>query len=162
MFYYYSHLFQLNAGWFYNSSREPVWVSHHSEQDGSSQAGGEERKVSGLTEALITVYSCRAGWDGIERGCESLIVLIKAVRQVMFLTKKLTLCGETIHFSFTFWSKWTKSALTRLYRRHLIKKWHTLRIYFDGYFLDDDNKLKHDRNIYWFFHRDWFIMMPRQ
>ena len=40
MFYYYSHLFQLNAGWFYNSSGGPVWVSHHSKQDGSRQIPG--------------------------------------------------------------------------------------------------------------------------
>lgn len=48
---------------------------------------GEERKVSGHTEALITVYSSRVGRG--ERGTVSLMVLIRAVQQAMFLDSRL-------------------------------------------------------------------------
>lgn len=48
---------------------------------------GEERKVSGRTEALITVYSSRVGRG--ERGTVSLMALIRAVQQAMFLDSRL-------------------------------------------------------------------------
>lgn len=70
MFYYYSHLFQLNAGWFYNGSREPAQVSHHSKQDGSSRAEEGEAGTEASGRALITVCfsSHMGGWGVLERG----------------------------------------------------------------------------------------------
>lgn len=44
MFYYYSHLFQLNASWFYNSHWEkPARVSHHSKTRWLQSSGGAGR-----------------------------------------------------------------------------------------------------------------------
>lgn len=158
MFYYYSHLFQLNAGWFYNSSREPVWVSHHSKQDGSSQAVSGKRKVLGVTEASIAVPSIHTGQNGMEdvsvaarlTNEETIIFKIQIRQSTQHLrTKRPTDGNSALVFIHNFKSDkrgWIESAVLK----RLIKTRQS------RFIADDADIFIHYHHIYWFQHPHCF------